>query len=491
MAVPARVADDAGMRPFVIVLAALALVLPARAAGAGHPDFHLVAGGKVVRTAVCGSRQRVHLVRAHRSVPVRVRGARRIVVRVERCHEGTWRRVAQRAVRRRPEGTLRFGVRVAPGRVERVSAFTGRRSRARVLLEGIRSGGGAPSPGSTPTPSPPPAGGAPPAANPGSVVDQAVSFEVRNVNRSALTCSSDGATYRLSGHLVAPAGAAAGAQRSVTLYLHEFGFGEFFWRFPNAAYDYARQEAALGHASLVIDRLGYDASPGPAGNAICLGSQADMAHQVLGQLRTGAYSAEGGPTARFARVALAGHSLGGSIAEIESYSFADADALILFGWADQGYSDGVTSAGAMQGGRCAQGGEPAEPGRPAGYAFFASSPESSRDLLFHDAEPGVVQQAMGLRNRDPCGDANTLIASVGLNNSRVGEITVPVLLTFGTNDATFSDPRAAGEKQRQAYGASRDVSLSFIAGSGHAMTLERSAPQLRAVLDAWLRARGL
>lgn len=62
---------------------------------------------------------------------------------------------------------------------------------------------------------------------------------------------------------------------------------------------------------------------------------------------------------------------------------------------------------------------------------------------------------------------------------------------FGANDATLSDPRSAGEKQRQAYSGSRDASLVVVPEAGHAITLERSAPRMRALVHDWLTAHGL
>src|SRR4029079_7569605 len=67
------------------------------------------------------------------------------------------------------------------------------------------------------------------------VLKRPVTFQVRNVNRSALACPGDGAAYEVKGHLVGPASevgpGAPGGRRSVTLYLHGFGFGEFLWSF--------------------------------------------------------------------------------------------------------------------------------------------------------------------------------------------------------------------------------------------------------------------
>src|SRR5207302_9615935 len=77
------------------------------------------------------------------------------------------------------------------------------------------------------------------------------------------------------------------------------------------SYDYAHELARLGHDSVAIDRLGYLPSARPDGNDICLGSQADIAHQIVHALRQGEYVMAGAAPTSFARVTLAGHSVGG------------------------------------------------------------------------------------------------------------------------------------------------------------------------------------
>jgi pimeloyl-ACP methyl ester carboxylesterase len=420
---------------------------------------------------------------------VRVAGAARLAVRIERCTRDAWHRAGRRPAQRRGARTGRTLLTLPAGADLRVTAVAGGRKSAPLYLEGV----GATTPGSVPPAAPPPSAaptGRPGSAPVGAIVDLPISFTVRNVNGAALACSSDGQTYRLHGHLVAPAATLAATKPAITFYLHEFGFGEWFWRFPMPAYDYATQEARLGHASVVIDRLGYDSSPGPEGTQTCLGAQADMVHQAIGQLRAGSYQLDGSTPVRFGPVTLAGHSLGGLISEVEAYSFGDIDALALFAWADQGFSEDATADGLMQGGKCAQGGEPAEPGGPGGYAYFASSPDDSRALLFHDAEPAVIDQALALRNRDPCGDVNSEIPGIALDNARVHEITVPVLLVFGEEDATMSDPHSAAQQQQQAFTGSHDVTLKFVPDASHALTLERAAPTFRGIVSDWLAQRG-
>src|SRR3954453_10680274 len=125
-----------------------------------------------------------------------------------------------------------------------------------------------------------------------------VTFTVKNTNTSQFACASDGATYQVKGHISGPASALASASKkkkkakkrpkAVTLYMHGLGLGEWFWNFtPIPGYNYALQQARAGHVSVTVDRLGYGASSRPDGNKICIGSQADVTHQIVQQLKTG------------------------------------------------------------------------------------------------------------------------------------------------------------------------------------------------------------
>jgi pimeloyl-ACP methyl ester carboxylesterase len=332
-------------------------------------------------------------------------------------------------------------------------------------------------------------GQGPATAAPG-VLDEAVSFSVKNVNTSKVPCSSDGASYTVAGHLVGPAAALGGAApHAAALYLHGLGFGEFFWNFSGVSgYDYATAEALAGHTSVVIDRLGYGASGHPVGSSSCLGAQADIAHQIVQQLRNGSYAAAGGVKPAFSRVALAGHSAGGAIAEIEAYSFHDIDGLIVMAYADLGASPAALIQFATTGGVCLGGGQPAGPGQPGGYGYFGQTPQDFQAAMFHHADPSVVAAVTALRNRDPCGDINSFPQALVLNPLSVPTIKVPVLLVFGANDALFPPP--AGSLQRLLFSGSSDVRSVLLNNTGHAVTVELSAPTLRDDTCAWLAAHG-
>src|SRR3954464_1209345 len=127
------------------------------------------------------------------------------------------------------------------------------------------------------------------------IVDVPVSFSVHNTDGSRDPCPSDGKSYVVRGHLTGPRSAIEGpAPRAVTLYYEGFDSGEWNWRFRVVpGYDYAAEMAKLGETSVTVDQVGYGASGHPQGNDTCIGAQADIAHQIIEQLRGPAYSAQG------------------------------------------------------------------------------------------------------------------------------------------------------------------------------------------------------
>lgn len=250
---------------------------------------------------------------------------------------------------------------------------------------------------------------APPAEPAPGIVEVPVTFEVQNVNRSAVDCAADGATYQVRGHVVAPDGALGNPDYpAATLYLHGLAYGQFFYDFDEVAgYDYAAEQAAAGNVSVVIDRLGYDGSDKPTGTDICVGWRADIAHQIVTQLRSGDYSAEGAEAPTFEQVVLAGHSLGGQIAQVAAYSFGDIDGLIVISYSDTVQSQVLAAAAEDTAALCGRGGVPAEgESPPTGYAPFGDGTEMAFQAgNFTDAaDPAVVAGATELRNLDPCGD---------------------------------------------------------------------------------------
>jgi pimeloyl-ACP methyl ester carboxylesterase len=324
------------------------------------------------------------------------------------------------------------------------------------------------------------------------VVSRAVSFTVQNVNGSKLACATDGAAYTVKGHLTGPSSVlgsrARRRGRAVTLYLHGLGFGEWFWTFKGVrGYDYAAAQAKAGHTSLTIDRLGYDASGHPDGNKVCLGSQADIAHQIVHQLRSGSYTPDSGRAVRFKRVALAGHSAGAQIAMLEAYSFHDVDALVLMSFSYSNLPRAQIALGPTRD-TCQAGGEPAEPGLPSGYAYYGQPTATDFISVMFARSTPVATAAVASRNRDPCGDTDSIIHALIQQGAMLPKVKVPVLVICGTKDALYS--KVGCDQQKERFTHSRSATLAFVRGAGHALTLEPQAPTFRRKVGRWLSRRG-
>jgi pimeloyl-ACP methyl ester carboxylesterase len=337
------------------------------------------------------------------------------------------------------------------------------------------------------------------------ITSKAVTFSVENVNRSKLTCSTDGNAYAIKGHVTGPRSLLTRSSRrrpAATLYLHGLGFGEWFWRFPRggtseaplapkgvpAGYNYAVAQAKAGHISVTIDRLGYDASGHPEGSMSCLGGQADIAHQVLEALRRGSYSLDGGKPIRFKKVSVLGHSIGAQIAMIEAYSFKDADALVLAGFSFQNLPRAQLAFGPARD-SCLAGGQRAEFAGPPRYAYFGQPTSADfQSIMFHSARRVVKTYATAFRNQDPCGDLDSIIAALLQQRTQLSKIKVPVLVICGTNDALYAPLGCRMQADR--FTRSRSVTVELVRSAGHALALERSAPRFRRKLARWLAKRG-
>jgi hypothetical protein len=327
------------------------------------------------------------------------------------------------------------------------------------------------------------------------IVDAPVAFRVQNTDAPRDPCPSDGEQYVVRGHLTGPRAAIEGpAPRAVTLYYEGFDTGEWMWRFRIVpGYDYAAQMAKLGHVSVTVDQVGYGASGHPQGNDTCVGAQADIAHQIIGQLRSGTYRAQGMSPVRFKTVVLGAHDVGGAAAEVEAYSYHDIDGLMVFTYQDQGYTPFVLGIAADAGARCAAGGEPAYPGGPGGYVYYAHL--SDWPTLMPNSDPDVIAGAIASRLRDPCGLIPSTATTASLNfagattgTMGLGEIHVPVLLVLGALDPVFTHD--GFNQQARYFTGSRDVTAVLMPGTGHFEMLDRNAPRFRALVGDWLGTRG-
>lgn len=318
------------------------------------------------------------------------------------------------------------------------------------------------------------------AAAPPAVLNQPVTFVVQNVNTSGVPCATDGKTYTVSGHLTGPASVLGAAQpKSGTLYLHGLELGEWFWQVPVDGFNHAVALAERGHVSITVDRLGYGASGHPAGTKSCVGGQASVAHQIVQQLRAGSYGGTLHPA--FSRVALAGHSLGGSIAQVEAFSFKDVDAVAVLSYADVALSASALLTAASWGPTCVLGGKPSAKGSP-GYAYFTKDQADYRRNFLAQAPSAVLSYADPRRSINPCGDLQSAVPAAVVTGLKAKSIKVPVLLLMGDEDLVFDSARLP--VQALLYGG--PTTTKVIPGATHGLTVDRTAAEFRSALEEWL-----
>jgi pimeloyl-ACP methyl ester carboxylesterase len=325
-----------------------------------------------------------------------------------------------------------------------------------------------------------------------------VAFTVKNTDTSQFACTSDGATYQVQGHITGPASALASSSKkkkkkkkkppAATLYLHGLGLGEWFWNFqPVPGFNYALQQARAGHVSVTVDRLGYGASGHPDGNQSCIGSQADVAHQIVQALKAGSYSIGAGKPVKYKRVALAGHSAAGEISILEAYSYKDVNALIVVGFSFSNLPAANIAFG-NQRNVCQAGGiPPAAAGGAAHYALFGQTPGEFQQAMFHSATAAVRGAAVPLHYPDPCGDNLSLTDAINQQAAGARKIKVPALVVCGANDFLYASFGCDAQAER--FGGKDKRSIS-IRNAGHALPLEATAKTFRAKVGSWLSRRG-
>jgi hypothetical protein len=322
------------------------------------------------------------------------------------------------------------------------------------------------------------------AADGGDAASVPVAFDVVTHNNSGLPCDPltlGGRHITVRGHLTGPASELDSDQVDGTLYAHGDGYNESFWRYPgDDDYDYADQMARRGHVSVTVDRVGYGASDRPNGNSVCFGSEADVLHQVIKQLRDGSY--HGGDTRRtprFRRVGLVGHSAGGLIVEQEAAGFHDIDAL---GVLDSGELDAqplvVLRVGQEQA-RCLTSSD--------GYVPLEGSDAEFRSDHLYNVEPEIADYLTAHRTDDACAGLRNSGQAIAGNGIRNNTIAVPVLLLAGANDKFFSNITL----QALTYSQSRKVTVRTIPDTGHAVAFSRNAPIFQDDMDWWLSANHL
>ena len=290
------------------------------------------------------------------------------------------------------------------------------------------------------------------AANDGQLRRRDVSFAVTNLMEL-------GAPHQIRGYRIDPACKAD----TVVLLQHGLSYTSEAWDHPG--YSYARVLAGAGYAAVAIDRLGYAKSPLADGRLVSVEAYADMASQIVTELRK-----------EFAHVVIAGHSAGAEASTLEAGLYRDVDALIAMGYhhlpSVQIYSDFLTGD--------------IPRALLDDYEYFLGTPEHRAEMFYTaDADPAVVAADNAAAQLTPSGE----ILTIGSQPSQLvmGLIDVPVLLQRADGDRLFPLESAALEATR--FLASPSVTVDEVPSAGHTFMLHPTGPPAAARAAAWLRAQ--
>jgi pimeloyl-ACP methyl ester carboxylesterase len=320
---------------------------------------------------------------------------------------------------------------------------------------------------------------APTASN---IVKIPISFTVKNTNNTDDYCqyTVDGKEYTVRGTIVGPKNAIK-AGRAATIYLHAVTWTSEYFNLPIAGHNYAEEMAKRGHVSVLVDRLGYGKSDSVTGLSSCFGSEADILHQEVAALKSGNYTLGNGSGTTFGKVFTAGSSVGGLIANMESYTFHDSAGVFNQAWGDFSAGPYALQEAVKANDDCYQGGDPLR----AGYTTFA---KDSRDEFWFASAPPEVRAHVPAMAQDPCGQIMNLQFGIGTDMAHLGMIDVPVLVAFGDADPVFPPPSA--QQMQSRYSGSPKVTNVNIPGASHYPILEANFPVLRDAANAWLNENG-
>jgi pimeloyl-ACP methyl ester carboxylesterase len=273
--------------------------------------------------------------------------------------------------------------------------------------------------------------------------------------------------------------------KTVELLVPGFTYNHSYWDFDYQpdTYSYLRSATQAGYAVLMIDRPGTGESSKPAAASLTIDNEAWAVHQVVQGVRAG------GLGTAFAKVVLVGHSLGGTVTQVEASTYHDVDAVIISDWLHTPYW--VGTPGVIVGTL-----EPAQlvpnlADRPLGYL---TTLPGARGMFYdvQDTDPNVIAHDEATRDTGTTAEELTIVAPT-LDPAVTRGITVPTLLATGQYDFIFcgaltpctnSDVVLAREAPN--FSPQACLSAYVLPDAGHDINLEPDAPAWFAEANRWI-----
>ena len=266
-----------------------------------------------------------------------------------------------------------------------------------------------------------------------------------------------------------------------------------YWDFGTVGgirYSYARDVAARGFATFVIDPLGSGESSHPVSTQLTAQTDAYVDHQVVQALRAGWIAG-----VRFGKVIEVGHSLNSLIVWDEAIAYHDVDGVIVTG-AAHSLAAGFASSGAFY--PAIKDPKFAASGLDSGY--LTTIPGTRAKLFYHlpDADPAVI--ALDEARKDVVSGTELTSALPVLATTATQAIDVPVLDILGGNDFTTcglsttgrtfdcSSGAAVVAQEASFYSPQAQLQACVIPGSGHDVSLALNHGLQVADTVAWSEA---
>ena len=273
-------------------------------------------------------------------------------------------------------------------------------------------------------------------------------------------------------------------QTTVQVLVHGLTYDHNYWDFPAATDDqsYVAAATAAGYATFNIDRIGVGASTRPANaSVLTTGSASYVLHQIVQALRAGQI---GGRS--FSRVITVGHSFGSQAVAKEAGVYGDVDGAVLSGSLHDTTIETFTQV--LPQFYPAQLDPKFGLSTPVGYL---TTIPGTRGAIFYDltdADLTVVAADEQLKQTATDGE----IATVTNGNLETQDITAPVLVAVGQNDALFcnvslscADGQAVLARESGDFSAQACLEAYVLPTAGHSINLHLNAPDWFAAALAW------
>lgn len=253
--------------------------------------------------------------------------------------------------------------------------------------------------------------------------------------------------------------------------------------FDPEALSYRRAMNDAGFATIAVDRLGSGRSSEPLSALVTVSAQAQAVHAVIQSMRS-----------RFAKVVLVGHSIGSATAMTEAAKYRDIDGVVITGLTHHVNVPGAVPVfttlvpAAL---------DPVVSGYGLDLGYLTTM-TGTRYSSFHtpgDPEPGALDFDEATKDVVTAGETlDTALISLLVPTAK--QITVPVMVVMGGDDANFCGPplgadcssnEALRASEASFYAPAARLRAYVVPGYGHSLNFSPDAHGYHHAVIDWTR----